>query len=438
LGRNPIIEVDEHAGTLPLQTIAGRFVSSYAELDSLKAIKRFGRGLINARDSNVVYGGLDNVVPPRPRGWDDADSHPDAGGNVMSKWHHRSTWRSWSVSVLAAVGLVGLGLAPVPSSATTFGPLTPALDRFSERPAPGLDPAAAVAPQIVNINTRFGFNNAIGAGTGIVIDPGGVVLTNNHVISGATDISAFALGNGQTYPVDVVGYDRAQDVAVLQLRGGGGLPSAAIGGGVSVGEPIVALGNTGGQGGAPSVMTGRVVALNQTVHASDTLTGAEETLGGLIQFDAPIKPGDSGGPIVNNAGQVVGMNTAASDSFKMSGGAGFAIPIGHAMGVAGAIRSGGGSPTVHVGPTAFLGLGVVDGGNGARVERVVGSGPAAGAGITEGDVITAVDGAHISGATAMADVLVPHHPGDNITMSVISRSGGERNVIVTLADGPPA
>jgi S1-C subfamily serine protease len=361
----------------------------------------------------------------------------------MSKRHHhslsRSLWWSRSVSVLAAIGLglgLGLGLATVPVSAS---PSTLALDRFSDRPAPPLDPAGMAAPQVVNINTRFGFNNAVGAGTGIVIDPGGVVLTNNHVISGATDISAFAVGNGQTYAVDVVGYDRTQDVAVLQLRGGGGLPSAAIGGPVSVGDPVVALGNTGGQGGAPNAIQGRVVAVNQTVHASDTLTGAEETLNGLIQVDAPIKPGDSGGPIVNNGGQVVGMNTAATDSFKMSGGQGFAIPIGHAMGVAGAIRGGGGSPTVHIGPTAFLGLGVVDNtGNGARVERVVGSGPAAGAGFTPGDVITSVDGAPINSATAMADVLVPHHPGDTIAVSCHSRSGGDRTVNVTLADGPPA
>ena len=177
----------------------------------------------------------------------------------MSKWHHRSPWWSWLVSVLA---VVGLGLATVPASAA---PAHDGFSGFSERPAPKLDPSGMVAPQVVNINTRFGFNNAVGAGTGMVIDPGGVVLTNNHVISGATDISAFSVANGQTYAVDVVGYDRSQDVAVLQLRGGGGLPSAAIGGGASVGEPIVALGNTGGQGGAPSVMPGRVVALNQTV-----------------------------------------------------------------------------------------------------------------------------------------------------------------------------
>ncbi|ORV44849.1 S1C family serine protease [Mycobacterium conspicuum] len=352
----------------------------------------------------------------------------------MSKWHHRSPWWSWLVSVLAVVGLgLALGLPTAPASAA------PALNGFSERPAPKLDPAAMVAPQVVNINTRFGFNNAVGAGTGMIIDPAGVVLTNNHVISGATDISVFSNANGQTYAVDVIGYDRVQDVAVLQLRGGGGLPAAAIGGGATVGEPIVALGNTGGQGGMPSVLPGKVVAVNQSVHASDSLTGAEESLNGLIQVDAPIKPGDSGGPIVNSAGQVIGMTTAATDNFKMSGGAGFAIPIGHAMGVAAAIRGGGGGGTVHVGPTAFLGLGVVDNnGNGARVERVVGTGPASEAGLSPGDVITRVDNTAITSATAMADVLVPHHPGDNIAVTYRSASGNVRTVNITLADGPPA
>jgi len=357
----------------------------------------------------------------------------------MGNGHHRS-W-SWLAGALAVVAL-GLGPATAPAAAAPPGPSTPALDRFGDRPAPPLDPvalAAQVGPQLVNISTRFGYNNAVGAGTGIVIDPGGVVLTNNHVISGATDISAFDVGNGQTYAVDVVGYDRTADVAVLQLRGGGGLPSAAIGGGVGLGEPIVAMGNAGGAGGAPSAVAGRVVALNQTVQAQDSLTGATESLGGLIQADAPIKPGDSGGPMVNLGGQVIGLNTAATENWHMSGGQGFAIPIGNAMGVAGRIRSGAGSPTVHIGPTAFLGLGVTDnGGNGARVERAVEGGPAGAAGLTSGDVIFAINGAPINGATSMTAALVPHHPGDNIAVSYHAAAGGDRTVNITLADGPPA
>ncbi|MGE2814944.1 S1C family serine protease [Mycobacterium heidelbergense] len=357
----------------------------------------------------------------------------------MSKGHRRPVWWTWLVSVLAVAGL-SLGLTTVPATAAPSGPSI-ALDRFADRPLIPLDPSAMVGqvgPQVVDISTKFGYNNAVGAGTGIVIDPGGVVLTNNHVISGATDISAFAVGNGQTYGVDVVGYSRSADVAVLQLRGGGGLPSAAIGGGVGVGEPVVALGNAGGQGGTPSAVSGKVIALNQTVSATDTLTGADETLGGLIQADAPIRPGDSGGPMVNNSGQVIGMNTAATDSYKMSKGQGFAIPIGTAMAVAGQIRSGAGSNTVHIGPTAFLGLGVMDnGGNGARVERVVNTGPAAAAGIAPGDVITGVDNTAINGATAMTEVLVPHHPGDTIVVH-LRGNGGDRTANVTLAEGPPA
>lgn len=357
----------------------------------------------------------------------------------MSKSRHRSLRWSWLFAVLTVLGL-GLAISPVPAQAA---PSTLALDRFSDFPTLPLDPSAMVAqvgPQVVNINTKLGYNNAVGAGTGIVIDPNGVVLTNNHVISGATDISAFSVGDGRTYGVDVVGYDRTQDVAVLQLRGAGGLPTAAIGGGVAVGEPIVAMGNTGGQGGTPRAVPGRVVALGQTVQASDALTGAEETLNGLIQVDAAIQPGDSGGPIVNSAGQVVGMNTAASDNFQMShGGQGFAIPIGQAMAIANQIRSGGGSPSVHVGPTAFLGLGVVDNnGNGARVQRVVGDAPAASIGISNGDVITALDGAAITSATAMSDALNAHHPGDTVSISWTSKSGVARTENVTLAEGPPA
>src|SRR5262249_48883547 len=133
---------------------------------------------------------------------------PRAGGKGMSKWHHRSVWWSWLVSVLAVVGL-SLGLVTVPASASLS---TLALDRFSDRPTAPLDPSAIVGqvgPQVVELSTKFGYNNAVGAGTGIVIDPGGVVLTNNHVISGATDISVFAVGNGQTYAADVVGYSRS-------------------------------------------------------------------------------------------------------------------------------------------------------------------------------------------------------------------------------------
>jgi S1-C subfamily serine protease len=337
------------------------------------------------------------------------------------------------VAVLVLVGGLSLATPPAPAHAAPL----------KDYPSVPLDPSALVGqvgPQVVNINTKLGYNNAVGAGTGIIIDPNGVVLTNNHVISGATDISAFSVGDGRTYGVDVIGYDRTQDVAVLQLRGAGGLPAAAIGGGVSVGEPVVAMGNTGGQGGTPRAVAGNVIAVGQTVAASDSLTGAAETLNGLIQFSGAIQPGDSGGPVVNGSGQVVGMNTAASENFQMSqGGQGFAIPIGTAISVANQIRGGGGGGTVHIGPTAFLGLGVVDNnGSGARVQRVVGSAPAASVGIANGDLITALDNQPINSATAMSDALNGHHPGDIVAISFTSKSGVARTENVTLAEGPPA
>jgi len=331
-----------------------------------------------------------------------------------------------SLRLLSLLAVMGLGLATAPAHAS---PLTP--------PAPQ-DAATAlgqVGPQIVDIDAKLGYQSAIGAGTGIVIDPNGVVLTNNHVIAGATNLTARSIGNGQTYPATVIGYDRNHDIAVVQLAGGG-LPAANIGNSdsVSVGQPIVSLGNAGGAGGAPSAEPGTISALGQTVSASDALTGSTETLNGLIQLNAGIRPGDSGGPTVNAANQVIGLNTAASENFHLGRGQGFAIPINEAMAIAGQIRSGASSPTVHIGPTAFLGVGVNDaaGGAGAVVRQVIPTGPAAGAGINPGDVITSVNGQPVNSATALTNILDQHHPGDGVSVGL-----GDRSSNVTLADGPP-
>ncbi|MGH3960999.1 S1C family serine protease [Mycobacterium sp.] len=355
----------------------------------------------------------------------------------MSGSHRRTAgWWSWLLSLVATVGLV-VAAAPVQAS-----PLAPSGPRAPAPPADPLATVSQVGPQIVDIDTKMGYQSAVGAGTGIVIDPNGQVLTNNHVISGATDISARSIGTGQTYPVEVIGYDRSHDIAVLQLGGASGLPAAKIGDSskVSVGDPIVSLGNAGGAGGTPSAVSGTVVALNQTVSASDSLTGSSETLDGLIQVDAGIRPGDSGGPTVNSNNQVIGMNTAASDNYKLSGaGTGFAIPINQAMGIAGQIRSGASSPTVHIGPTGFLGVGVSDSQNGpgVLVQRVLANAPAAQAGVAQGDRIVAIDNQPVNSATALTDILDQHHPGDTIALGLQSGSGGPRTQNVTLAPGPP-
>jgi S1-C subfamily serine protease len=341
----------------------------------------------------------------------------------MSGSHRRKPRRS--LSLLSLLAATGLSLATVPANAS---PAIPPIPRDAA------SASAIVGPQIVDIDARLGFQSAIGAGTGIVIDPS-VILTNNHVIAGATDLTVRSIANGQTFPANVIGFDRQHDIAVLQLAGGG-LPVANIGNSdsVRVGDPVVSLGNAGGAGGAPSVEDGRVAALSQTVSANDALTGSTETLVGLIQIDANIRPGDSGGPTVNSANQVVGMNTAASQNFHLGRGQGFAIPINEAMAIAGQIRSGASSATVHIGPTAFLGVGVNDagGGAGAIIRQVIPTGPAAGAGLNPGDVINAINGQPVNSATALTNILDQHHPGDHVTVGLQGRS-----VDVQLGDGPP-
>src|SRR6202034_286090 len=165
---------------------------------------------------------------------------------------------------------------------------------------------------------------------------------------------------GQTYSATVVGYDNSQDLAVLQLHDASGLQTVSIGNSsnVSVGESVVGIGNAGGTGGTPSSAGGSVTALNQSITASDEGDGDSEQLSGLIESNADIQPGDSGGPLVNDNGQVIGIDTAASSGFQFqsSGGSGYSIPITGAVAIAKQIEAGQGSTTIHIGPTAFLGV----------------------------------------------------------------------------------
>jgi len=190
---------------------------------------------------------------------------------------------------------------------------------------------ARVVAAVVDINTRYTRLREIGAGTGIVIDAEGLVLTNNHVVDGASAITATDVGNHRSYPVSVLGRDRSHDIALIQLTGATALATAPLGDSstVAVGERVMAVGNAGGRGGTPSRVAGNVTALNQTITAADDVTKRAERLTGMIAVAARVRPGDSGGPLVNSAGQVVGIDTAAGDS--PTGTDGFAIPINTAL-----------------------------------------------------------------------------------------------------------
>jgi S1-C subfamily serine protease len=344
--------------------------------------------------------------------------------------------------------------------------------------------ASRVDPGLVDVTSTLGYQGATAKGTGIVLTSNGEVLTNNHVVNGATSVSVTDIGNGKTYKATVVGYDQSHDVAVLQLSGASGLTTATTGNSstVKVGDDVVGLGNAGGAGGTPSVAAGTVTALNQSITASDEGSGSSEQLSGLIQTNANIQPGDSGGPLVNSYGQIIGMDTAASSSGSPvgngSGGSGngfggfgsgfggsdngsgsgsdngssnsgqasstqgFAIPIDTALSIASQIEAGQASSTVHIGATAFLGLEIASSGqqdsSGVALAGTASGTPAAAAGLGQGDVITSLGGQSVSTGTDIQNILVGHHPGDTISIGWTDSSGQSHTATVTLASGPTA
>ena len=174
--------------------------------------------------------------------------------------------------------------------------------------------AAKVDPAVVDVNTILGLENGAAAGTGMVITSSGEVLTNNHVVDGATKITVEINGSGPALTAKVLGTDATDDVALLQIQGVSGLKTVKLGDStkVSVGDRVVAIGNALGLQGPPSVSGGTVTALNQSITASDVGGGNAERLTGLIEIDAPLRPGDSGGPLVNTDAEVIGMDTAAA------------------------------------------------------------------------------------------------------------------------------
>ena len=227
--------------------------------------------------------------------------------------------------------------------------------------------ANAVEQGVVDVTTNLGYQNAAAAGTGMVLTSNGEILTNNHVVHGATTIKVTVVTTGKTFTAHVVGTDPTDDVAVIQAENASGLSTIPLGNSssVQVGDAVVAIGNAGGTGGAPSVVTGSVTNLNQTITASDENGSNSEQLHGLIQVDAPIVAGDSGGPLASSSGKVIGMDTAASStqaSFSdgSAGSQGYAIPINNALAIAKKIESGQASSTIHIGLPGFLGVEVAD------------------------------------------------------------------------------
>jgi S1-C subfamily serine protease len=299
----------------------------------------------------------------------------------------------------------------------------------------------AVDRGVVDVTTTLGLSSPLdsAAGTGIVLTSKGEILTNNHVIRGATSIVVTDVNTGRNYTAFVVGYDESADVAVLQLQSASGLTVAKIGDSstISIGSSVQAVGNVGGVGGTPNVADGTIIGLDRSITATDSFDQTSEQLNGMIETNANIRPGDSGGPL-ENAGQVIGIDTAGSDGFAIESGttAGFAIPIDEAMAIAGQIQAGRGSATVHIGATAYIGVGLREQLAGATVEQVEAGSPAAAAGLVKGDVITSLDGNLVNTPDDLAGLLVPDHPGQAVTLGFLDPTGQSRSVTLHLATGP--
>jgi S1-C subfamily serine protease len=309
----------------------------------------------------------------------------------------------------------------------------------STRASPGGNDVAAA---VVNINGTVPGGRI--AGTGMIIAADGIVVTNNHVVAGTTNLTAQVAGTGPVYPATVVGVDPTHDVAVIRLEGASQLPTVPLdtSGVVTAGDDVTGMGNALGVNGVPVSAIGVVTDLNETLTVSGESSDAQTTLNGLIQFSAPIQPGDSGGPLLNATGQVIGMDTAASppNSAPVGGKFGAAIPITTVLTIGHEILAGVESPYLQGGHSGILGVTVTDGSgvDGAHVGTVTPDDAASVAGIIGGDVITGVGDVTVHSVADLGAAVRGRRPGDRTTVAWRDRAGVDHNAIVALSPGPPA
>jgi S1-C subfamily serine protease len=417
--------------------------------------------------------------------------------------------------VYALVAVLAAGLGAAAAVGLDNGQHTPATGVSSNQvPGPHSNAGSAgsgplnqqlvtgkVEPGVVDIDAAIQYSGGTSSeGTGMIINSNGLILTNNHVINGARIIRVTLASTGQEYPATVLGYDVSQDVALLQIKGVTGLKPVAVGDSsqVTLGTQVVAFGNAQGRGGTPATAVGIINSLDKTISPTDESTGTTETLHNMIQTNANIVSGDSGGPLANAAGQVIGMDTAnASSSQGSTNVLGYAIPINTALAVGQQIAAGQASATIQVGVPGFLGVlvpqsssadprqqaqqqqqqqqqqgggspgsngpgtGASSGGpaqgspgcinnnadtsvptaiapvsSGALVDGVLCGTPAAAAGLASGDVVTGVNGQAVTTPSSLTTMMSQLRPGARVTLQWENPSGQKKASTLTLAAAP--
>jgi putative serine protease PepD len=288
-----------------------------------------------------------------------------------------------------------------------------------------------VAPGVVDIvvNTSsggFGDQGAQAEGSGFVVDSSGDIVTNQHVVNGAKAITV-TFQDGKTAKATVVGTDPSTDVAVIKVNVAASdlhPLTFASSSGVQVGQPVAAIGSPFG---LPETLTSGIVSsLNRTISAPNNFS-----ISGAIQTDAPINHGNSGGPLLNSSGQVIGVNAQIESDSGGNDGVGFAIPSDAVKSVADTIIAGGKVQHAYLGIT----IDTASSGNGAQVTAVKADTPAAKAGLKAGDIITALDGTAVTTADDLTAKISAHQSGDKVTLTV-TRSGSTVKVAVTLGTRP--
>ena len=334
-------------------------------------------------------------------------------------------------------------------------------------------------PAVVDVTSTLRYDNETASGTGFIVDGRtALVITNNHVIRDATSVTATLTSTGRTYPARIVGADVDADIAVLQLQGPAGLTAAPLGdsAAVTLGMPVLAIGNQAGKGGSPTVASGTVNGLNRTIQADDGGVGLTETLRGMLQTSARIAPGDSGGPLADAAGEVIGVDTATGTGTP---GAGYAIPVNAAMTVERQIAAGRAGPGITIGVGGFLGVVVPSTASTSprsqategqrQTDRATSAGPdgclvteagagmpaavapapwgalvygvlcgtgAAAAGIAAGDVITAVAGRRVPDPAALTEIVSGCLPATMVPVTWVNTAGTTRTALVRVGVAP--
>ena len=289
-----------------------------------------------------------------------------------------------------------------------------------------------VSPGVVDITVQtaqgggFGDQQATAEGSGFVIDTNGDIITNQHVVAGATSITV-RFQNGKTAKATLVGTDPSTDIAVVKVNvDSSQLQPLTFGDSstVQVGQPVAAIGSPFGL--PESLTSGIVSALNRTITAPNNFS-----ISGAIQTDAAINHGNSGGPLFNASGQVIGVNAQIESDGGGNEGVGFAIPSNAVKNVANTLIAG---KTVQ---HAYLGVTVGDStsGSGAAIESVKSGTPADSAGMKAGDVVTAIDGVTVDNADDLTAKISAHQPGDKVTLTV-TRNGATKTIDVTLGTRP--